>query len=387
MTTLYLWPGQTHFGAGAAARVGAEARAQGARHAFLLADPGVMAAGVCASVIASLADAGLAHTLHTGVVPNPSVESVDEAAAHYHACGADAVVAVGGGSAIDTGKGVRMLAGAEAGASIAAFSFLRGAEARPVPRALPPLIAVPTTAGTGAEMTPWGVITDAARRQKFGIGGPAVTPSAAILDPELTYGLPPLLTAATGMDALTHCIEAFVSTNPAPALDPMILHGIDLLGRSLPTAVAHGSDARAREEMMLGAMIGGIAISTRWLGACHALAHPLSALAGVQHGIANAIMLPHQMAYSLPGALEGYARIGNALGGAGGSVRRRAEGAVQAVRNLLRACGLPTRLRDVGVTEEQIPTLAANAMQDLNWQTNPRRVTQEVMEGLYWEAL
>jgi alcohol dehydrogenase class IV len=202
--------------------------------------------------------------------------------------------------------------------------------------------------------------------------------------------LPPLLTAATGMDALTHCIEAYVSTNENPALDPMILHGIELIGRSLPVAVAQRKTAKSREarrDMALAAMIGGIAISSKWLGACHSLAHQLSSFANVQHGLANSIMLPHQMAYSLVGALEKYARVGLALGvPPEGSVRQRAERAVEAVRQLAVDAGLPTRLRDVDVTEEMIPGMAQNAYIDLNWRTNPRTVTEAVMEQLYRDA-
>lgn len=384
----YLWPGQTHFGFGAAARTGSEARALGATHAFLLADPGVVAAGVVEPVLHSLAAAGLTWTLYDKVIPNPSADSVDRSAEAWRASGADIVIAVGGGSAMDTGKGLRMLA-AYPGRSIAAYSFLRGEDALPPPPSflMPPLLALPTTAGTGAEVTPWGVITDTARQQKFGIGGPQVTPTVALCDPALTLGLPPYLTAATGMDALTHLIEAYVSTNHNPILDPVILYGIELVGRSLPVAVAKGANETARDEVMQGALIGGIAISSKWLGACHALAHPLSAMAEVQHGVANAIMLPHQMAHSLSSAPERYARIGAALephtAAAPGDP---AERAVAAVERLLRACSLPTRLRDVGVPQEILPELGAAAILDLNWLTNPRPVTQPMLEALYRQA-
>jgi alcohol dehydrogenase class IV len=384
--SLYLWPGQTHFGFGVVAQTGPLAKSLGAVHAFLLADPGVLAADLAGPVIRSLVSAGLTYTLHAQVIPNPDVASVDAAAAAYHACGADVVVALGGGSAIDTGKGVRMLAGSLPNISIAEFSFLRGENALPPPLMLPPLIAIPTTAGTGAEATPWGVITDAIHKQKFGVGGPTVTPTAAIIDPELTLRLPPALTAATGMDALTHLIEAFVSTKEAPALDAMILDAVGLIGRSLRIAVAQGDNRQARAAMMQAALVGGVAISSRWLGACHALAHPLSALANVPHGVANAIMLPHQMSYSASAALDRYAAIGEALDpsvSASLPIAERAEHAVAAVRSLLVDCGLPIRLRDVGVTEEMLGALGAAAIQDLNWTTNPRSVDQAVLEGLY----
>jgi len=213
-------------------------------------------------------------------------------------------------------------------------------------------------------------------------------PTMAIIDPELMLTLPAFLTAATGMDALTHCIEAYVSTNDNPALDPMILYGIELIGRSLTVAVARGDNRAARHDMAQAAYIGGVAISSKWLGACHSLAHQLSGFANVQHGLANSIMLPHQMAYSLPGAIERYARISAALGVPNeGTLRQRAERAVAAVRQLAEDVGLPTRLRDVGVTEEMIKPMAKLAYTvDLNWWTNPRSVSEDVMERLYRAA-
>jgi alcohol dehydrogenase class IV len=210
----------------------------------------------------------------------------------------------------------------------------------------------------------------------------------ALIDPELMLTMPAFLTAATGMDALSHCIEAYVSSNENPALDPMILYGIELIACGLPVAVARGADRAARHAMAQAAMIGGIAISSKWLGACHSLAHQLSGFANVQHGLANAIMLPHQMAYSLPGAIERYARVGAALGAPEeGSARRRAEAAVEAVAQLTRDVGLPARLRDVGVSAEVIPTMARYAYSvDLNWWTNPRAVDAAAMEQMYHAA-
>jgi alcohol dehydrogenase class IV len=201
--------------------------------------------------------------------------------------------------------------------------------------------------------------------------------------------LPPYLTAATGMDALSHLIEAYVSTNHNPLLDPMILYGIELVGRSLRTAVVRGSDREARRDMLEASLIGGIAISSKWLGACHSLAHPLSSLAGVHHGLACAIMLPHQMQYSLVGTVERYAAVAGALdagSGSKGSVREQAAGAITAVRQLMNDIDCPMRLRDVGVKRDLIPALAQAAYIDLNWWTNPRQVDQAVMAKLYQEA-
>jgi 4-hydroxybutyrate dehydrogenase len=385
----YLWPGNTRFGFGAVALAGYESVRLGAKHAFILTDPGVYAAGLVEPVLASLSESGVAATVYTHCPPNPDVESVDSAANDFRACEADLIIGLGGGSPLDAAKAVRELVGGPPEASIAEYALMLGDEARPVPsvRDMPPMIGIPTTAGTGAEVTPWGVITDLANKQKKGIGGPALIPTVALIDPELTLQLPPHLTAATGMDALSHCIEAYVSTNTGPiALDPMILYGIELLGRYLPVAVNQPDNRQAREQVMLAALIGGIAISSRWLGATHSLAHQLSTFANVHHGLACSLMLPIQMEFSLPGARERYARIAAALDPAyvtGKPVRKQAEYSVKAVCRLVDDIGLPVRLRDAGVTEDLIPEMTKHAYIDLNWTTNPRTVTEADLEEMY----
>ena len=389
-TSYYIFPDQVHFGFGAARRIGSELKAEGLRHVFIVADPGVVSAGLTEPVVASLHSAGLAHTLYDQVVPNPSCESVDAAADAYRASGADCIVGLGGGSGLDTAKAVRLVVAGPPEGRVAEYAYRLGDQARPHPprHHLPFYAAIPTTAGTGAEVTPWAVITDQRDRLKFGVGGPHSIANLALVDPELTLGLPPFLTAATGMDALTHCIEAYASTNENPALDPMIVYAIELIGRSLPVAVARPSHRAARSDMAQAAMIGGIAISSKWLGACHSLAHQLSSFANVQHGLANAIMLPHVMRFNLPGAMSRYARINDALGGPPkGSVRQRAENAAWLVEQLIGDVGLPTRLRDVGVGEAMIEPMAKAAYTlDLNWWTNPRQVSEQVMATLYRQA-
>ena len=391
-TAYYIFPDQIYSGFGIAQRAGNEAKTEGAQHVFVIADPGVVSVGLADRVLKSITDAGLAHTLYTHVVPNPDCDSVDAAAGAYRASGADCIVGIGGGSGLDTAKAVRLVVAGPADGKVADYAYRMGDKARPHPKHLPFYIAIPTTAGTGAEVTPWAVITDPQDKFKFGVGGVRSVPSMALIDPELMLALPPFLTAATGMDALTHCIEAYVSTNDNPALDAMILHGIGLVGKYLPLVVAKGSNLEAREAMATAAMIGGIAISSKWLGACHSLAHQLSGFANVQHGLANAIMLPHVMRFNLPGAMEKYARIADALDGAmggpvRGSVRERAERSITLIEQLNADVGLPARLRDVGVTEDMIPPMAKFAYTvDLNWWTNPRNVNEDVMARLYREA-
>ena len=385
----YLWPGQTQFGYGAADLIGEAAKKLGAANkVFVVSDAGIVAAGLLQGVLASLAGVNLDVILFDQTPPNPTTTAVDAAAAQFRASGSELIIALGGGSTIDLAKAVRILAGGPAEARCAEYALMLGDKVRPLPTAaqMPPMIAMPTTAGTGAEVTPWGVITDEARKLKMGVGGPATIPTVALIDPAMTLTLPPHLTAATGMDALTHLIEAYMSTNSAPiALDALILDGIGRIGRFLRIAVAQPAHQQAREEVMLASMLGGIAISSRWLGACHALAHQLSGIANVHHGLACAMMLPAQMAFSLPGAQARYAQIAQALApiSTPGSVREEATRAVTAVRDLMLDINLPLHLRDVGVTEAMIPQLADNAILDLNWTTNPRAVNRDQLEELY----
>ncbi len=378
----YEWPGRVVMGAGTAAQTGTQAQSLGIRHAFVVVDPGILP--LAEPIVQSLTAAGIAHTLFSEVIGNPDVAHTDSAGAAYRASGADGIIGLGGGSALDMAKGVRLLAGVAAEHSCAEYMSTR-ADRRPAPPAhtLPPMLAIPTTAGTGSEVTPWGVVTDHDTQQKAGIGGVSLIPNVAIADPELTVGLPPFLTAATGMDALSHLIEAYVSTNINPLLDGLILHGIRLVAENLATAVANPTHLPARQAMMEAAVLGGIAISSNWLGGCHSLAHQLSTFANMHHGLACAIMLPPQMAFSAPAAPERYAHIAAAL--RPGAID--AEDAAELVAELNAAVGLPSRLSQAGVTAELIPTLAAFAIKDLNWTTNPRPMTEADMAALYTATL
>jgi alcohol dehydrogenase class IV len=387
----YLWPGKTSFGFGAAKLLAAEAADLGATAVFIITDPGVVAAGILNTISQTLDEAGLSWMSYERAQANPGIDSIHAATTAFRESGAQLIVGLGGGSVLDTGKAVKLKAGGPSDASIWEYATMLGEGQRPCPSrdAMPPYVAIPTTAGTGAEVTPWAVLTNEKRRMKFGVGTASTVPDVALVDPELTLSLPKHLTAATGMDALTHLVEAYVSTNHGPVLDPMILYGIELVGRNLRAAVARGDNRQARADVMQASMIGGIAISSKWLGACHSLAHPLSCLTDVHHGLACAITLPHQMAYSLIGAPGKYADVAVALDrnyAELDSEEERAYAAVTAVRELMTDIGLPLRLRDVGVQKEHIPALAKAAYTDLNWWTNPRQVSEEVMADLYRQA-
>lgn len=375
-----LWPGITLFGDGALAQLPAQIEALGVTHLFALIDGGVP--NLADAVMQAAGDATL--TVYDTIVPNPDAAAVDAAGAAFKASGADAILAAGGGSALDTAKGVRLLAASPDGVSVAAYLSTLGDQRRPNPRLsdMPPMIAIPTTSGTGSEVTPWGVVTDHTTQQKAGVGTNLI-PEVAILDPQLTLTLPSHLTAATGMDALSHLIEAYVSTNAQPMLDPLILRGIDLIGRYLRVAVAEPSNLEARSALLEASMLGGVALSSNWLGACHSLAHQLSTFADMHHGLACAIMLPPQMAWSVPHAEARYAEVAFALADENAS----AQDAPKLVDQLNRDIGLPTRLSACGVTAEQLPTLAAFSFKDLNWWTNPIQPTSSAEMLTLYEAV
>lgn len=364
MTQTILWPGTTLIGADTLSQLQAQAAALGVSHLFALIDPGVPG---LREKIETAAD-GLTLTISTDVVSNPDAASTDSVAAAYQASGADCILGVGGGSALDMAKGIRILAGSPAGVSVAEYLSVLGDKRRPNPRLdeMPPMIAIPTTSGTGSEVTPWGVVTDEATKQKAGIGTNLI-PNVAILDPVLTLSLPAHLTAATGMDALSHLVEAYVSTNTNRTLDPLILRGIDLIGRYLRTAVAEPDSIEARTAMLEASMLGGVALSSNWLGACHSLAHQLSTFADMHHGLACALMLPPQMRWSVPHARDRYAEVAVALSDEAAT----ADDAPDLVHQLNVDIGLPTTLSACGVTADLLPTLAEYAYKDLNWWTNP----------------
>jgi alcohol dehydrogenase class IV len=389
----YLWPGAGHVGFGAAQLTGREAQNFRAKRAMVVSDTGIIAAGLLDPISQSLNASGISHTVYDAIPGNPDTGAVHAAAVAFQEAEADIIIAVGGGSVLDAAKGVRLLAGVREFPvpPIQEYATMLGDQGRPHPlrRGMPPMIAIPTTAGTGAEVTPWGLLTDLERKLKFGIGGDYLIPDVALVDPELTLTLPAGLTAATGLDALSHCIEAFVSTNANPLLDPLILQGITLIGRSLRRAVHEPDNREARQDMIIGSMLGGIAISSNWLGACHSLAHQLSSFADLHHGVAIALTLLPQMAFSLPAAPERYAQISAALRGEAtlSPDPGRAAEAVESVRQLIVDTGLPTRLRDAGVDEALIPAMADHAYHlDTNWMSNPRPVTKDDLEALYRQA-
>lgn len=349
-------PSGVIYGPGALARLGAEAERLGRKALVVTGSGSLRRSGGLDRVLDALRGHGVGAVLFEGVEADPSVETVDRGAATALAAGCDMVVAAGGGSALDAGKAIAGVA--TNGGS--ARDYLEGKEIAAPPL---PCVAVPTTAGTGSEVTRNAVITDRAGGFKRSIRHRLLIPAVAVVDPELTFSLPPAVTAATGMDALAQLVEPYVSKRSTPLTDALALYGIALVGRSLAAAVRDGRDAGARADMSLASLVSGMALANAGLGAAHALSHPLGVRFGVPHGCGCAILLPRVMAFNAPAAAEKYARVAEALGEdvRGLAAADAAARAVERVRALSAEIGIPAGLSAFGVREEDLPALAREA--------------------------
>ncbi|HEU4327825.1 MAG TPA: iron-containing alcohol dehydrogenase [Roseiflexaceae bacterium] len=349
----------------------------GAARALIVADAGVERSGLLDAVKGGLGGVEVAG-IYSDVPANSSVRAVERGAAYAREVGADLIIAVGGGSPIDTAKCMRILI--SEGGSLLDYQGYNLLE-----RPLIPMVAIPTTSGTGSEVTPFAVILDEDAHVKMTYASPFLAPDLAVLDPEMTRTLPPRLTAATGMDALTHAVETFVSSEANPLSDALALQAIDMISNHLRAATHTGEDMEARGQMLVASCIAGMAFASGFLGIVHAMAHSIGGAFEVHHGTANAILLPHGMRFNSTVVPNRYARIARALGvNAGGRPEDDviADG-IEAVIALSSDCGLPLRLRDVGVTEEALPAIAEIATTDAAIYTNPRHATDaEVLEIL-----
>ncbi|HVR09969.1 MAG TPA: iron-containing alcohol dehydrogenase [Thermoanaerobaculia bacterium] len=353
--TFQLYP-RIHYGCGAAAAAGSELARLGVRRALVVTDPGVLAAGVADPVLAALAAAGVAWEVFSGVETNPTDLQVMAAAAAYARADADGLVGLGGGSAMDVAKSAAVVV--SSGGHIRDYEDGRRAATAPHP----PLVFIPTTAGTGSEAVGGTIIVDTSRMFKMHVV--AVPGHAALCDPLLTVSLPPWVTAATGLDALSHAIGAYVSVERQPLADAYALYAIELVSRWLLRAIAHGSDQEARAWMMVASLTAGIAMKGGGSGE-HAFAHGINVQHRVHHGQGCAIFLADVMDYNLPGMVPRYARIAQAMGIERGSrdEEEQARAGIAAVRALVAAAGTP-RLRDVGVAESHVTRLVDYVMQD-----------------------
>jgi alcohol dehydrogenase len=350
-----------HFGAGSIGRLPDLISAVGGECALVVTDCALASTDVIAAVTDRLAAAGLPVALFADVHPNPTTTDVaaGATAAATLLATRPVVVAVGGGSPIDAAKGI----------ALAAVNPERGRELDyrsefAVPAL--PLLAVPTTAGTGAETNAFGVVTDEDSHRKFYVGHATTMPAAAILDPELTLGLPPGVTAATGLDALTHAIESYLSVRANPWSAGIALQVVRMVGEFLPRAHADGGDVEARGQMLLAAHMAGVAMATTGLGACHAIGHALGGRFNVAHGVALSLVLPHVLRFSLPVRASRLADIAFALGA--GETASAADGnasaAVSAVTSLAESVGMKHRLADFGIFAGDFDVIAADALDD-----------------------
>ena len=365
-------------GPGAVASLADECRALGITKPMLVTDPGVAAAGLVDRVLPQLNGA----IVFDEVRPNPDIELVDLAAAAYRDNGCDGLVGLGGGSSLDTAKSIGVVA--RHGGSIARYEWGRN----PIAERIPPFVAVPTTAGTGSEVTLWAVITDHGRHLKFNVGGtPLIGAHVALIDPELMLGLPPAVTAATGMDALSHAIECFTCDYHQPFSDAVALHAIELVGRWLRVAVEDGTNLEARTQMAHAATLGGMAYGTESAGAAHAMSQSAGGVHDCPHGALTARVLGPVCEYNVPAAPERYARIAQGLGvdTSGMDAVEAAQAGVEAVYRLTDDVGIPT-LEELGFSTDEIPMLARIAYEDPQTQGNAREVDAPAYEEIYRSA-
>jgi alcohol dehydrogenase len=371
-----------HFGRGTVAQVGAVTAATGATTVLIVTDPFLATSPVVALVRASLEEAGLAVTVYGGVTPNPTTTCVDEGSDLAMATNAGAIVAVGGGSSMDAAKGISLGAvNPQRGIGLdytSTFSHL----------ALP-IIAIPTTAGTGAEVNAFGVITDVESHRKFYVGHDSALARAAILDPDLTVGLPASATAATGMDALTHALESYLSVRANPYSDGIALQVISTVAAFLPRAVVDGSDIEARAELLLASHIAGVGFSHTGLGLVHGIAHPLGGQFNIPHGLALCIVIEGVLRFNLAARQERIARVAFALGvgDTAASSAENAEAAITKIAALAAQVGMTGPLSKFGVTLADLPSLAADTLADSVTVNNPLLPTADDVIRILKESL
>jgi alcohol dehydrogenase class IV len=384
MIATILTPAIMELGGGAIARAASVLQRLGVRRPLVVTDPWMRDSGTVEKLLAPLRDAGFQPGLFADTVPDPTVTVVEQGAALLREGGYDGMLALGGGSPIDTAKAMGVLA-ANGGA-------MRDYKVpNPIPLAGPPLVAIPTTAGTGSEVTRFTVITDAATDEKMLIASPLLVPSAAIIDYELTLSCPPRLTADTGIDALTHAIEAYVSAKANPFSDSMALAAMGRIAPHIRTAVAEPGNRVAREAMMLGATLAGMAFSNASVALVHGMSRPIGAFFHVPHGLSNAMLLPAVTAWSLPGAPARYADCARAIGAAdaGDSDDVAGEKLVAALRSLNADLKVPSPKQygiDPARWDGLLETMAAQALASGSPANNPRVPDVPTMVALYRES-
>jgi len=370
------------FGAGARKAVGKYARTFGARRVMVVSDPGVKAAGWVDDVCACLEELDIDYITFTDVSPNPRCEEVARGAEIYRQSGCNVIVAVGGGSPMDCAKGIGIVSAH--GRNILEFEGIDTIDV-----AIPPLILIPTTAGTSADVSQFAIISDQTERVKISIVSKAVVPDVALIDPETTTTMDNFLTACTGVDALVHAVEAFVSTGSGPLTDMHALDAIRLINGNLVDLIANPHDMKLREQVMLGSMKAGLAFSNAILGAVHAMSHSLGGYLDLSHGLCNAMLLEHVIDFNFRDAEDRFKVVADTMGVdirgmTTSEIRKRL---LQRVISLKHQVGLNQSLGEYGVNISDVPMLSHNAIKDPCILTNPRKSSKRDVEVVYEEAL
>lgn len=373
----------SYFGAGARSVIAGEIRKRGFKKAMVVTDKDLVKFGVAAMVTDVLDRAAIPYTLFSDIKQNPTTKNVCDGVAAFRSSGADVLVAVGGGSSIDTSKAIGIIVNNPEFSDVVSLEGVADTKKKSVP-----VIALPTTAGTAAEVTINYVITDEKSVKKMVCVDPNDIPVVAVIDAELMAGMPRSLTAATGMDALTHAVEGYITKGAWEMSDMFELKAVELIAKHLPGAAADPSDLIAREGMALAQYIAGMGFSNVGLGVVHGMAHPLGAFYDIPHGVANALLLPYVMEYNAPAVMDKYVDIARAMGVdiCGKSREEAALSAVAAVKKLAVSVGIPQKLHELGVKEEDLPRLAQSAFDDVCTPGNPREATVEDILAIYRKA-
>ena len=378
----YFLPPRIEFGEGAIANLANHVKTFGGKKPLIVSDAGISKVGILSQAVAPLEDANLPYVTYVDIEPNPTDVSITQGVEVYQKEKCDGVIAVGGGSVMDAAKAIRLLT---THAPPLEPYYVDSDGANKIRDDMPPLICVPTTSGTGSEVSQGAVITDTSLRttdrwRKRAIITRFNMANLALLDPVLTVKMPPTLTAATGMDAITHGIEAYVATKHHPIAEGVALQALKILGKNIRTAYHNGENIVARGEMLLASCMAAFSFQ-KGLGAVHSIAHQLSTDAPIPHGVANAILLPHVMEFNLPHVIEKYADVADALGVniEGISKGEAACAAIDEIRELNAELNMPTGLGEAGLDREKMPKLAADAMLDHCYKLNPRQCTEQDM--------
>lgn len=379
----YFMPTVNLMGFGAAKQVGQQIKITGKKKALIVTDEGLVEAGIPKIIKKYIEDAGFKAVIWDKVKPNPTDKNVHAGVEVYRKNGCDLIISVGGGSPHDCAKGIKLVV--DNGGKINDFEGVDKSK-----KSVTPLIAINTTAGTASEMTRFCIITDTARKVKMAIVDWRTTPTVAINDPELMIAMPKSLTAATGMDALTHAVEAYVSTIATPVTDSAALKAIEMISQNLRAAVANPNDLDARDQMAYAEFLAGMAFNNASLGYVHAMAHQLGGFYDLPHGVCNAILLPYVCKFNILSKTERFADIAIAMGEnieGVSSVHEAAERALDSIIRLSEDIGIPANLKVLGVKEKDLKIMATNAMKDACSFTNPRTATLEEVIAIYKAAL